>query len=85
MKETRRKYKEACSVYFDTKFGEYGGKLRFEVRHSAHPPCVVAAPDENSALVAAANYNGLRWTDYSYYAYAQVLRCLSDDAKRKKT
>ena len=32
----------------------------------------VAAPDENSAMVAAAERNGLRWQNYSYYAFARV-------------
>lgn len=53
-------------------FGEYGGKNKFYVSHPAHTPILVAAPDEDSAMVAAADYWGERWQSYSYYPYVTV-------------
>ncbi len=58
--------------HVDAVFEDYTGKKRFTVEHAAHPPMTVAAPDENSAMVAAAEHAGLRWQSYSYYAYARV-------------
>lgn len=56
----------------DAVFAGYTGKKRFEVEHAAHPPMTVAAPDKDSAMVAAAEHAGLRWQSYSYYAFARV-------------
>lgn len=63
-------------AFYQAKFDGYEGRKRFEVRHPSHPPCVVAAPDENAALVAAADYNGMDWRKVSYYAYAEVLNAV---------
>ena len=65
-----------------TRFGDYSGKNRYEVRHAAHLPVIVAAPDETAAIVAAADYCGQRWTDYSYYAYAEVTKALKEEKKK---
>lgn len=56
----------------DAVFEGYTGKKRWEVNHPQHPPTVAAAPDANSAMVAAAEHNGLRWQACSYYAYVRV-------------
>ncbi len=58
---------------FDARYKKYGGKKRFEVEHPAHKRALIcAAPDENSALCAAAQRWGERWTAYSFYAYCRV-------------
>lgn len=62
-------------TYYDCRFEEYGGTNRFTVKHPAHfGELRVAAPDEASAIVAAADRWGERWQDYSFYAYCVVLR-----------
>lgn len=57
----------------DAVFGSYGGKKRFVVSHPDYKkPCRVAAPDEDAAIVAAADFFEARWTKYSFYAYCKV-------------
>lgn len=54
-------------------FGEYGGKKRFAVSHpDFRVPLRIAAPDEASAIVAAAKSRGRKWTEYDFYAYCEV-------------
>ena len=61
-------------TYFDCAFEDYKGIKRFTVSHPAHIDSLrVAAPDEQSAIVAAADRLGERWTRYSFYAYCTVL------------
>ena len=56
-------------------FGDYGGKKRFTVSHpDFRAPLLVAAPDEATAIVAAAKSKGARWTDYNFYAYCEVYK-----------
>ena len=69
------------SAFYQARFEGYEGKNRWEVCHPSHLPTIVAAPDENAALVAAAEFNGMRWRDYSYYAYATVLKATEGEKK----
>lgn len=61
-------------AYIKPDGGVYGGKNRFEVRHPKYDTVRVAAPDENSAIVAAASLWGVPWTRYEIYAYATVIK-----------
>lgn len=57
----------------DATFGDYKGSKRFTVSHPNYKKAArVAAPDENSAIVAAADFFGVKWTSYEYYAYCTV-------------
>ena len=60
-------------AFFDARYENYSGKKRFEVTHPSHKRRLfVAAPDAASAIVAAADKWGERWTAYSFYAYCLV-------------
>lgn len=60
-------------TYYDCCFDDYTGTKRFVVTHPAHRGELrVAAPDEASAIVAAANRWGEAWTQYRFYAYCNV-------------
>lgn len=52
----------------------YGGKGRYMVRHPEHKTVRVAAPDEISAIAAAATAWGVPWTSYRVYAFAEARR-----------
>lgn len=53
----------------DAVYESYAGCKRFEVEHPAHRSrLIVAAPDENAAIVAAAARWGEKWTAYDFYA-----------------
>lgn len=55
------------------RFAYYGGRHRFEVRHPGHPaPLAVIAPDEASAIVAAAEKWGEQWTKAEFYGFCTV-------------
>lgn len=57
----------------DGVFGSYTGKERFEVRVPGKRKILrVAAPNEDAAIVAAANAVGRRWTEYEFYAFCEV-------------
>ena len=66
--------KETNKIAFhDARYEDYSGKKRFEVTHPSHKRrFFVAAPDAASAIVAAADKWGERWTAYSFYAYCLV-------------
>lgn len=66
--------KETNKIAFhDARYEDYSGKKRFEVTHPSHKRrLIVAAPDDASAIVAAADKWGERWTAYSFYAYCLV-------------
>ena len=70
--------KETNKIAFhDARYEDYSGKKRFEVTHPSHKRrLIVAAPDAASAIVAAADKWGERWTAYSFYAY-----CLVNEAR----
>lgn len=51
----------------------YSGHKAYLVRHPDHKrPLQVTAPDEASAIVAAADYWGARWQDLSFYGFCTV-------------
>lgn len=57
----------------DVAYENYTGRKRFEVEHPAHRRrIVVAAPNADSAIVAAAARWGERWQAYNFYAYCRV-------------
>ena len=59
----------------DYAFEDYSGTKRYIVAHPDYRnSCTVAAPDENSAIVAASRFWGKKWTDYNFYAFCTVLR-----------
>lgn len=59
--------------FYDVRFEDYQGKKRFEVEHPDHKEAVTtAAPDEQSAIVAAAAYWRETWTKESFYARCRV-------------
>jgi len=61
--------------FFDAKYEKYAGRLRWFVTHPAHKyQITVAAPDKNSAIVAAADYWGERWQDPQFHQYCTVNR-----------
>lgn len=67
------KRKTGAAPYYDAVYERYSGKKRSEVENPRHRGrLTVAAPDENSAIVAAALYWGERWTSYDFYAYCRV-------------
>ena len=58
---------------YDVAFGDYAGTKRWYVRHPAYQNSLtVAAPDDNAAMKAAADYWGQPFTAYAFYAYATV-------------
>lgn len=61
------------AVSADVAYENYTGRKRFEVEHPAHRRrIIVAAPNADSAIVAAAARWGERWQKYSFYAYCRV-------------
>ncbi len=52
----------------------YKGKTRFSVAHPKQKTVRVAAPDEDSAIVAASSVWGVPWTRYDIYSEATVKR-----------
>lgn len=58
---------------YDTAFEHYRGRSRFKVSHPDYEaPLTVAAPDEIAAIAAAAKLWGVRWQNFSFYAYCEV-------------
>lgn len=54
-------------------YDEYEGKRRYYVSHPSRKGSVlVAAPDPNSAIVAAAPLFKMKWTSYAYYSECVV-------------
>jgi hypothetical protein len=57
----------------DATFEDYKGSKRFNVSHPNWERAArVAAPDQASAIVAASDFFGVKWTMYSFYAYCTV-------------
>ena len=66
--------KEKETEHIDAVYKKYGGKKRWSVKCPGHKECLrVAAPDENSAIVAAAERLGRVWREYEFYAYCEVM------------
>ncbi len=58
----------------DVAFEDYKGVKRYTVSHPAHKRDLrVAAPDENAAMVAAAERWGERWQSIEFYAYCLIV------------
>ena len=54
---------------------EYKGVRRWEVKHPAHKKkLVVAAPNSDSAIVAAASRWGEAWTSLDFYPLCTVIK-----------
>lgn len=65
--------KESNAEHLDAVFETYGGKKRFSVRHPSHKKeIIVAAPNKDAAIVAAAKALGKKWTKYEFYAFCEV-------------
>lgn len=61
------------AAYYDAKYNGYSGKKRFEVEHPRHKGhLTIASPDMNSAIVAAAQRWGEKWSAYDFYAFCRV-------------
>ena len=56
-----------CRKSFDTAYKDYQGLKRFKVSHQDKGEIRVAAPDETTALVAAAQFWQQRWQDYDFH------------------
>lgn len=54
------------------RFPGYSGKKLFEVEHRQFGSIVVAAPDENAAVLAAAKVWKTAWVAPEFYAYASA-------------
>ena len=62
------------AAYYDAKYNGYSGKRRFEVEHPIHKGhLTIASPDMNSAIVAAAQRWGEKWSAYDFYAFCRVV------------
>ncbi len=58
---------------YDATYEHYRGRRRYTVAHPAHRKAlVVAAPDEVTAIVAAAKKWKVRWQSYEFYAFCEV-------------
>ena len=61
------------AAYYDAKYNGYSGKKRYEVEHPRHKGhLTIASPDMNSAIVAAAQRWGEKWSAYDFYAFCRV-------------
>ena len=60
--------------HIDAVYEKYSGKKRWDVKCPKWKGTMrVAAPDENTAIVAAAERVGEVWTKYEFYAYCEVM------------
>ena len=67
--------KSPYDVAYNKDGTEYKGVRRWEVKHPAHKKkLIVAAPDSNSAMVAAAGRWGERWTSLDFYPLCEVIK-----------
>lgn len=60
------------SERYQGRFRGYTGRKLWEVEHPAFGRCVVAAPDENAALMAAAGVWHTSWGEVAFYSNAKV-------------
>lgn len=56
------------------RFEDYTGDKKWIVSHPDFKDVTVHAPDTTAALVAACKVWGVKWTQYSIYAFATVTR-----------
>lgn len=68
---------------FNCAFQDYAGNKRYIVKHPAHKgdELTVAAPDANSAMVAAADRWGEKWTKIDFYCNCEVIRQQAEKVK----
>ena len=55
-------------------FEGYKGKILYRVSHPKYKPIIVSAPAEEAAIKAAADYYGISWTSYEFYAWCNTQR-----------
>ena len=60
--------------HIDAVYKKSRGEKRWDVKAPGHKKLMrVAAPDENTAIVAAAEKLGKVWAKYEFYAYCEVM------------
>jgi hypothetical protein len=60
--------------FYQQQFDGYSGTKRFSVTHPRHiDTVVVAAPDENAAIISAAKFWGERWQSLDFYSLCTVV------------
>lgn len=64
--------RNGADAYADATFRGYKGDKRWRVNAPSRAGITVAAPDEASAIAAAANYWGEVWQEYDFYAFCDV-------------
>ena len=69
---TQRGTKDVDAIFTYGSGNKYSGINAFQVNHPSHKTVTVAAPDDVSAIVAAADFWGVRWQDYEVYSYCRV-------------
>ena len=57
---------------YDDRYDNYRGKKRFEVTHPEYRTVIVAAPDDTTAIIAAAGVWRVKWTKLEVYADCRV-------------
>lgn len=57
-----------------TRYGSYTGIKRWEVSHPSYGRCYVRSPDLDSAMVAAAQVWGVKWTAVGFYLACEIRR-----------
>lgn len=73
------------SKNYDAVYEHYRGTRRYTVAHPSRKRALtVAAPDEASAIVAAADKWKVRWQSYEFYAYCDVSIKISKKRSAKK-
>lgn len=54
------------------RYEDYRGKKKWVVEHPDHGKVTVFAPDEDTAIVAAAKAFGVPWTQMKFYTMCSV-------------
>lgn len=57
------------------RYGSYTGIKCWEVSHPSYGSCYVRSPDPDSAMVAAAQIWGTKWTAVEFYSECNVMSC----------
>ena len=71
---------------FNCAYQDYSGSKRYIVSRPAHAgdDLTVAAPDENSAMVAAADRWGEKWTKIDFYCNCKVIKQQAEKTKGRR-
>lgn len=56
------------------RYEDYRGTKRWEVKHPRYGRCYVLSPDPDSAMVAAAQIWGVKWTSLEFYTVCTICR-----------